>query len=90
MQIGDASVAFLELRTGGVDLVSDVPTNLLGQYKALKNAEQRLLEGYGIYYMPKHVTQAPFDDIAVRKATRWRGTVRPPSATCSRAGHPGA
>jgi peptide/nickel transport system substrate-binding protein len=68
-EIADSSTAFLEFKTGGVDLVIDVPSDILAQYKTLNNATIASQSGFGIYYMPINTTVEPFTDIKVRKAT---------------------
>lgn len=67
-EIGDSSSAFLELKTGGVDLVNGIPTNMLAQYKSIKGAEFRDMPGDGIFYIAINTTAAPFTDINVREA----------------------
>lgn len=68
-EIGDDASAFLELKTGGVDLVDGVPTNMLAQYKKIDNAEIRNMPGDGIFYIAINTTAPPFTDINVREAT---------------------
>ena len=67
-EIADSSTAFLEFKTGGVDLVIDVPSDILAQYKTLDNATIESQSGFGIYYMPINTTVEPFTDLRVRKA----------------------
>ncbi len=67
-EVGDASSAFLELRTGDVDLVMGLPTNMLAQYKKIKDVELRQIAGDGIFYIAINVKSPPFDDINVREA----------------------
>ncbi len=68
-EIPDQSTAFLELKTGGVDLLLGVPTDFLEILKAESNVAVIQMPGTGINYMPINVTSAPFDDIKVRQAT---------------------
>lgn len=68
-EIPEESTAFLELKTGGVDLLLGVPTDFLGELKAEPNVSVLTLPGLDVAYMPINVTQAPFDDIKVREAT---------------------
>jgi len=67
-EVGDASSAFLELRTGGVDLVNGLPTNLLAQYKKIKDVAFRKLPADGIFYIAINVKSPPFNNINVREA----------------------
>lgn len=67
-EIGDPSTAFLEMRTGGVDLVVDVPPATVPRYQTLANAKMISMPGFGIFYMPINTTVEPFTDVAVRRA----------------------
>lgn len=67
-EIADSSSSFLELKTGGVDVVIDVPSDILPQYETLSNATIKSQSGFGIYYLPINATVEPFTDINVRKA----------------------
>lgn len=68
-EIPDQSTAFLELKTGGIDVLLGVPTDFLQILKAESNVTVIQMPGTGINYMPINVTAAPFDDIKVRQAT---------------------
>lgn len=68
-EIPDQSTAFLELKTGGIDMLLGVPTDFLQILKAESNVAVIQMPGTGIYYMPINVTAPPFDDIKVRQAT---------------------
>ena len=68
-EIPDQSTAFLELKTGGIDLLLGVPTDFLQILKAESNVAVIQMPGTGISYMPINVTAPPFDDIKVREAT---------------------
>ncbi|MFN0114258.1 MAG: ABC transporter substrate-binding protein [Paracoccaceae bacterium] len=68
-EIPDQSTAFLELKTGGVDVLLGVPTDFLAILAAEANVKAIQMPGTGINYMPINVTKAPFDDIKVRQAT---------------------
>jgi peptide/nickel transport system substrate-binding protein len=68
-EVPDQSTAFLELKTGGIDLLLGVPTPFLEILKAESNVAVIQMPGTGINYMPINVTSAPFDDILVRQAT---------------------
>jgi peptide/nickel transport system substrate-binding protein len=68
-EIPDQSTAFLELRTGGIDLLLGVPTDFLQILEAEANIQIIQMPGTGINYMPINVTAPPFDDILVREAT---------------------
>ncbi|MGB3555285.1 MAG: ABC transporter substrate-binding protein [Jannaschia sp.] len=68
-EIPDQSTAFLELKTGGVDVLLGVPTDFLQVLEAEANVTVIQMPGTGISYMPINVTAPPFDDILVREAT---------------------
>ncbi len=68
-EIPDQSTAFLELKTGGVDVLLGVPTDFLSIIDAEKAATIITMPGTGINYMPINTAIAPFDSIAVRHAT---------------------
>lgn len=68
-EVPDQSTAFLELKTGGIDLLLGVPTDFLEILKVESNIAIIQMPGTGINYMPINVTSAPFDDIKVREAT---------------------
>ncbi len=68
-EIPDQSTAFLEMKTGGVDLLLGVPTDFLEILSKQSNVEIIQMAGTGIHYMPINTTSAPFDDILVRQAT---------------------
>mgnify|MGYP003870578859 CR=1 FL=1 len=68
-EISEDSTAFLELKTGGVDLLMSVPTDFLPKLEAEESATIVTLPGAELFYMPINVTVAPFDDILVREAT---------------------
>ena len=68
-EISEDSTAFLELKTGGVDLLMSVPTDFLPRLEGEDSANVVTLPGAELFYMPMNVTVAPFDDILVREAT---------------------
>jgi peptide/nickel transport system substrate-binding protein len=68
-EIPDQSTAFLELKTGGIDVLLGVPTDFLQILAAESNVAVIQMPGTGINYMPINVTAPPFDDIRVRQAT---------------------
>jgi peptide/nickel transport system substrate-binding protein len=68
-EIPDQSTAFLELKTGGVDVLLGVPTDFLEILAQEPNITAIQMPGLGIKYMPINVTAPPFDDILVRQAT---------------------
>ena len=68
-EVPDQSTAFLELKTGGIDLLLGVPTDFLQILQVESNVAVIQMPGTGINYMPINVTSAPFDDIKVREAT---------------------
>jgi peptide/nickel transport system substrate-binding protein len=67
-EIAEASTAFLELKTGGVDMLMSVPTDFLGELAKEPTITTLTLPGQEVVYMPINVTKAPFDDIRVREA----------------------
>ncbi len=68
-EIPDQSTAFLELKTGGIDVLMGVPTDFLEILESEENVGVITMAGTGISYMPINTTSAPFDDINVRQAT---------------------
>lgn len=68
-EIPDQSTAFLELKTGGVDVLLGVPTDFLSILAEEDSVAVITMPGTGINYMPINVTAPPFDDIRVREAT---------------------
>jgi peptide/nickel transport system substrate-binding protein len=67
-EIAEDSTAFLELKSGGVDMLLGVPTDFLGEVKAQPNLGVVTLPGQDVAYMPINVTKEPFTDIRVREA----------------------
>ena len=67
-EIPEDSTAFLELKTGGVDMLMSVPADLMGEIEKEPNLAVVTLPGADVWYMPINVTKAPFDDIRVREA----------------------
>lgn len=67
-EVSEASTAFLELKTGGVDMLMSVPTDFVAEVEATENLKNFELPGIDLIYMPINVTKAPFDDIKVREA----------------------
>lgn len=67
-EIPDASTAFLELRTGGVDMLLDMPTDFLPQITSEASIDTRDLPGYGITFIAINTRAAPFTDVKVRQA----------------------
>lgn len=68
-EIPDASTAFLELKTGGVDMLLDIPTDFLPQLKAHTEIEFRELPSYGVTFVAINTQIPTFSDIRVREAT---------------------
>jgi peptide/nickel transport system substrate-binding protein len=68
-EIPEQSTAFLELKTGGVDLLLGVPTDYLPQLKAESSVSVLTMPGLDVMYMPINTTSEPFTDIRVREAT---------------------
>ncbi len=70
-EIADDSTAFLELRTGGVDLLYTVPSDFLPRLKAEKTVKVMQIPGTEIVYMPINTQVEPFTDIKVRAAAAY-------------------
>lgn len=68
-EIAEDSTAFLELRTGGVDMLLSVPTDFLPRLSAERGTKVVTLPGTEVYYMPMNTSVEPFTDIKVREAT---------------------
>jgi peptide/nickel transport system substrate-binding protein len=67
-EIGEASTSFLELQTGGVDMLLGVPQEFLSEAASLPNIKLMTMPDLEVYYLGMNVTAAPFDDIRVRQA----------------------
>ena len=67
-EISEDSTAFLELKTGGVDMLWSVPTDFLPRLKDEEDVFVGTLPGTGIFYIPINSTVEPFTDIKVREA----------------------
>ena len=67
-EIPEDSTAFLELKTGGVDMLLGVPTDFLGELAAEPTIGVLTLPGQEVSYLVMNVTKAPFTDINVRHA----------------------
>lgn len=67
-EIPEDSTAFLELKTGGVDLLLGVPTDFLPRIEAEKALKVVTLPGTEVFYMPINTSVAPLTDIKVREA----------------------
>ncbi len=68
-EIPDDSTAFLELKTGGVDMLLSVPTDFLPRLSAERGTKVVTLPGTEVYYIPMNTSVEPFTDIKVREAT---------------------
>jgi len=67
-EIGEDSTAFLELKTGGVDMLLGVATDFMARLQAEKNIKVVVRPGTEVFYMPINTSVAPFTDIRVREA----------------------
>ena len=67
-EIGEASTSFLELQTGGVDMLLGVPQEFLSEAASLPNIKLMTMPDSEIWYLVMNVTAAPFDDFRVRQA----------------------
>jgi len=68
-EIAEDSTAFLELKTGGVDMLLSVPTDFLPRLQAERGTRVVTLPGRELFYMPINTSVEPFTDIRVREAT---------------------
>lgn len=67
-EISDASTAFLEMNTGGVDMLLDVPTEFVPQLKANSQFQVRNFAPTGISYLEFNTSTPLFSDPLVRQA----------------------
>ncbi len=67
-EIADASTAFLEMNTGGVDMLLDVPTEFVPQLKANNQFQVRNFAPTGISYLAFNTSTPLFSDALVRQA----------------------
>jgi peptide/nickel transport system substrate-binding protein len=67
-EIAEESTAFLELKTGGVDMLLSVPTDYLGELSKQSNITVLQRPGTFLEYFVMNVTKEPFTDIRVREA----------------------
>lgn len=68
-EIGEESTAYLELKTGGADLLVNVPTDFIPRIQADKAVKLVTTPGNELVYMPINTSVEPFTDIKVREAT---------------------
>lgn len=66
-EVAESSTAFLELKTGGVDMLLNVPTDFVDPVSAEPGLKLLEMPGNDLIYMPINVTKAPFDDVKVRE-----------------------
>jgi peptide/nickel transport system substrate-binding protein len=66
--INESSTAFLELKTGGVDIVMGAPADLYEQMKAEAGIGLVTQPGQEVTYIAFNVTKPPFDDLEMRQA----------------------
>lgn len=67
-EIAEDSTAFLELKTGGVDMLLGVPTDFLPRIEAEKSLKVVVMPGTEVFYMPMNTSVAPLTDMKVREA----------------------
>lgn len=67
-EIAEDATAFLELKTGGVDMLMSVPNDFLGEVKKEDDLALLTIPGRELAYMVVNVTKEPFTDIKVREA----------------------
>ncbi|MGX5735864.1 ABC transporter substrate-binding protein [Bosea thiooxidans] len=68
-EIGEESTAYLELKTGGADLLVNVPTDFLPRIQADKAVKLVTTPGNELVYMPINTSVEPFTDLKLREAT---------------------
>jgi len=68
-EIGEESTAYLELKTGGADMLVNVPTDFMPRIQADKAVKLVTIPGNELVYMPINTSVEPFTDIKVREAT---------------------
>ena len=62
-EIGEESTAYLELKTGGADVLVNVPTDFLPRIQADKAVKLVTIPGNEVVYMPINTSVEPFTDI---------------------------
>lgn len=67
-EIQDASTAFLEMNTGGADILLGVPNEFIPQLTANPDVELRNMPATGASYLQFNAEAAPFSDPALRQA----------------------
>ena len=67
-EIGEDSTSFLELKTGGVDMLLGVSTDFMARLQGEKGVKVVTLPGTELFYMPINTSVEPFTDIRVREA----------------------
>ncbi|MFY8041763.1 MAG: ABC transporter substrate-binding protein [Rhodoferax sp.] len=67
-EIREDSTSFLELKTGGVDMLMSVPTDFLPKIQEEKSMKLVTIPGTEVMYMPINTSVEPFTDIKVREA----------------------
>lgn len=68
-EIAEESTAYLELKTGGADLIVNVPTDFLPRMQADKAIKVVTIPGTEVVYLPINTSVEPFTDPKVREAT---------------------
>lgn len=66
-EIQDSSTAFLELNTGGADILLGVPTEFVPQLKANGDIELRNMPATGVSYLQFNTSTVPFSDPVIRQ-----------------------
>ncbi|KQU86329.1 4-phytase [Ensifer sp. Root31] len=67
-EIQDASTAFLEMNSGGADILLGVPTEFVPQLTANGEVELRNMRATGVSYLQFNSSAAPFSDPVLRQA----------------------
>tara|TARA_R110000764_G_scaffold37282_2_gene83109 strand:- start:478 stop:2046 length:1569 start_codon:yes stop_codon:yes gene_type:complete len=67
-EIAEASTAFLELKTGGVDMLLSVPADFVPEVEKQSDLKLVSVPGRELVYMVMNVVKEPFTDIKVREA----------------------
>ncbi len=69
--IPETSSRIAALQAGEVDIITDIPADLIGQIEADANSEVAMCNGTRSYFIGMNVNAAPFDDVRVRQAMNY-------------------
>jgi len=66
--VADDNTRFMQLQSGQLDVIGDIPFSIVPMIKADKNLVLDMFDSTKIRYLILNTTKAPFDDQAVRQA----------------------